>query len=729
MQVAVTKQFPARLRSRVPTPTVLQMEAVECGAAALGIILASHGKFVALEQLRIACGVSRDGTRANHILKAARQMGLLARGYKHEPSELPALPLPLMVHWNFNHFVVVEGFGKDKVYLNDPATGPRTVGTDEFNQSFTGVTLVFEKDETFVPGGSHPSAWRGLWQRLPSRWSPWVFLTVASLALVVPGMVLPVFSKIFIDNVLMNNAATWLNRLLLAMGITAVVAATLTYLQANALTRLQAQLALVSSSRFVWHVLRLPLEFFAPRFAGDVSARISSNDNVAALLAGGLSSNLVNVLMIVFYAFLMFRYDVWLTLTGVLIASANLLVLGLVSRARTDETRRYLQEQGKFSGASMAGLQMMETIKATGGEDGNFARWAGLQAKVLNAGQRLGISSLWLSTAPAILGAINSAAILCLGGLRIIDGSLTIGMFVAFQSVMASFLAPVEGVLALGGNLQSVQGSLTRLDDVLNYPVDGQVDWDNGEVAAPEAPTELEGAIELCNVAFGYNRLEAPLVIDFNLKVNPGQRIALVGASGSGKSTILKIISGLYQPWEGQVLFDGKPRRDIPREVIANSVALVDQDITFFQGSIRENLTMWDSTIEDVDVIQAAKDACIHDDVIGRLGGYEQNPGEGGCNLSGGQRQRLELARALAIHPRILILDEATSALDPITEKLVDDNLRRRGCTLLIVAHRLSTIRDCDEIIVLQEGRIVQRGKHDDMIQVPGPYTSLLQAG
>jgi len=725
----VQEQSSARRSARVRTPTVLQMEVVECGAAALGIVLAHYGKFVPLEELRTACGISRDGAKANHIVKAARQLGLVAKGYKNEPEDLPALPLPLIVHWNFSHFVVVEGFGKDKVHLNDPATGPRTVGAEEFNRSFTGVTLVFEKDKTFAPGGARPSALRGLSKRLPSKLSPWAFLTISSLALIVPGMLVPVFSKIFIDNILVGGLSTWLNRLLPAMGITALVAATLTYLQANTLTRLQAHLALVSSSRFVWHVLRLPVEFFAQRFAGDVSARIDSNDTVAALLAGGLSTNLVNLVMIGAYALLMFRYDVRLTLTGILIASANLLVLGLVSRARTDQTRRYLQEQGKFAGASMAGLQMMETLKATGGEAGNFSRWAGLQAKMLNAGQQLGVSSLWLSTAPAILGAINTAAILCLGGLRIIDGSLSIGMLAAFQTLMASFLGPVEGVLALGGSLQSVRGNLTRLDDVLNYPVDAQVDWSGGHVLAPGAPTKLAGEIELRHLVFGYNRLEDPLVKDFNLKVKPGQRVGLVGATGSGKSTMVKLVSGLYAPWEGEVLFDGQPRREIPRDLITNSVAVVDQDIAFFQGTIRENLTMWDSTIEDRDVIQAAKDACIHDDIVGCLGGYHQRPGEGGRNLSGGQRQRLELARALAINPRILILDEATSALDPHTERLVEDNLRRRGCTLLIVAHRLSTIRDCDEIIVMQEGRIVQRGKHDDMIRVPGPYASLLRAG
>ena len=714
-------------KSRVRTPTVMQMEAVECGAAALGIILAHHKKFVPLEQLRRVCGISRDGTHAGNIVRAAGQMGLLAKGYKAEPEDLPDLPLPMIVHWNLNHFVVVEGFAKDTVYLNDPATGPRMVADDEFNLSFSGVTLVFEKDETFVPGGLRPSAWRGLWKRLPSHWTPWTFLTITSLALVIPGLVLPVFSRVFVDTILTAGLTTWTNRLLLAMSITAVVTAALTYLQATVLTRFQAYLALSSSSRFVWHVLRLPLEFFSQRFAGDVSERISSNDRVAALLAGGISTHLVNLLVIGFYAFLMIRYDILLTSAGVLIASANLLVLFLVSRAHTDQNRLHLQEEGKFAGVSLAGLKMIETVKATGGEAGYFARWAGYQAKVLNARQQLGVTSLWLSTAPSVLNAINGAAILYLGGLRIMNGVLTIGMLFAFQALMGGFMAPVMGLMGLGSNLQSLRATLSRLDDVMDCPADAHVDWDSVPAAVDGTLTKLAGEIELRNLVFGYNRLTEPLVTDFSLRIKPGQRVGLVGATGSGKSTIVKLVCGLYQPWEGEVLLDGRPRREIARSLIANSVAFVDQDITFFHGTIRENLTMWDSTIPERDVVQAAKDACIHDDIIGILGGYERTPGEGANDLSGGQRQRLELARALATNPRVLILDEATSALDSRTEKLVDDNLRRRGCTLLIVAHRLSTVRDCDEIIVMEDGRIVQRGRHNDLIRMEGPYASFAQ--
>jgi len=717
---------------RVVTPTVLQMEAVECGAAALSIVLCYFGSFIPLEQLRVECGVSRDGSKASNILKAARKFGLTAKGYKKEPEALRELQGPMIIHWNFNHFLVLEGFVNDKVYLNDPASGPRVVTYEEFDQSYTGVVITFEPSPEYRRQGTRPSLIQSLKKRLKGSKSALIFVILAGLFLVIPGLIIPTFTRIFIDNVLLGQMHNWLIPLLGGMLLAALMRGMLTWLQRYYLLRLETKLSLSTSSNFFWHVLRLPIEFFSQRYSGEIASRVMINDRVAQLLSGELAVAVLNSIMIVFYLFLMFQYNLLLTILAIVVASLNVVFLRYVSRRRVDQNQRLIQEGGKMQGVSMNGLQMIETLKSSGSESDFFAKWSGHQSKLLNSQQQLGVSSEFLSAVPMLLSGLSTVVILSAGGFQIMNGALTIGMLVAFQSLMASFIDPVNQLVQLGSSLQEAEGNLKRLDDVLNYEVDVQTDEQHEQAHLPNDSglsfqAKLKGFVELKNITFGYNKLEGPLIQDFNLQLKPGSRVALVGGSGSGKSTVAKLVAGIYKPWSGQILFDGQEREEIPRAIVGNSVAVVDQDIHMFEGTIKDNLSLWDTTIPETDIVRAAKDAAIHDDISSRNGGYDHLIEESGGNFSGGQRQRLEIARALSGNPSILVLDEATSALDTKTEQWVDESFRRRGCTCIIIAHRLSTIRDADEIIMLHRGKVVERGSHHELMSMNGAYAKLIQ--
>ncbi|MHC5022790.1 MAG: NHLP family bacteriocin export ABC transporter peptidase/permease/ATPase subunit [Planctomycetota bacterium] len=715
-------------RRRKQTPTVLQMEAVECGAAALGSILAYYGRHVPLEQLRSDCGVSRDGSNAANILEAAESYGLVVDGLKIEPDRFDEIRLPCIIFWDFNHFLVVEGFGRDKVYLNDPAFGQRTVTAEEFDRSFSGIVLTFEPGPEFQKGGRRPSVLVSLSRRLRGIRIAVSFCVLAGLGLVIPGLAIPTFSKIFVDEILVGGSTRWIGPLLIGLAIVALLRAGLTALQQHALMRSATKLAIATTGRFLWHVLRLPVEFFMQRYAGEVSSRITSNERVAHVLTGDLATSTIGLITAVFYAALMFYYDVVLTVIGVSISLVNLYVLRLIGRRRADESQRLLQESGQLLATAMGGIQCIETIKASAREPDLFARWAGYQAKTSAVTQGLASSAALLAIVPVGLTFASTALVLGVGGFRVMDGSLTIGMLVAFQALLVSFSRPIQDLVHLGSVIQRVVGDLKRLDDVANYDIDAAFTSTAQAEGEEHDPAErLAGYVELRNVTFGYNRLAEPLLKDFSLRLTPGSRVALVGPSGSGKSTVAKLVCGLYRPWSGEILFDGTPRDQLPRTLLANSCGMVDQELFFFEGTVRENIALWDRTLPDGTIQRAAKDACIHADITARRGGYGGLVEEGGRNFSGGQRQRLEIARALAIDPTIVVLDEATSALDAATEKDVDDSIRRRGCTCIIVAHRLSTIRDCAEIIVLDQGRVVQRGTHEELIAIEGPYARLIR--
>ncbi len=711
---------------RVKTPTVLQMEAVECGAAALGIILGYYRLIVPLPKLRQACGVSRDGSKASNVLKAARNYGMKAKGFKMQLEALKELSCPYIVFWNFNHFLVVEGFVGNRVYLNDPATGPRSVSLQEFDEAYTGVVLVIEPGEEFSPGGEKASIISALTTRLKSSQVAVIYSVIAGFLLVIPGLVIPVFTQVFVDEILVQGQQDWLMPLLIGMVVTALLRGLLKQVQLQSLRRLRLKLSVSMSSRFLWHILQLPTQFYAQRFAGEISNRVSINDQVAEVLSGRLATTLIDLVVVVLYALVMFLYDWRLTLIGIFFALLNVVTLQWVSRQRVDTNLRLAQESGKASGVAIAGLQSMETLKASALESDFFARWAGYYTKSINAQQNLGLTNQVLSLLPFLLNSLTTILILVVGGFRVMSGFLSIGMLVAFQSLMQSFLEPVNSLVDFGSTLQELEGDLNRLDDVLNNPIDEHLEVTSEQ---PANLVKLQGYVELHDISFGYTQVEAPLLSDFSFSLQPGQRVALVGGSGSGKSTVAKLVSGLYQPWSGEILFDGTPRSQWQRSILSNSVAMVEQDILMFEGSVRDNLTLWDVTVPDHSLVQACRDAAIHEVIMALPGGYDGQLAEGATNLSGGQRQRLEIARALVNNPSILIMDEATSALDAETEKIIDQNLRLRGCSCIIVAHRLSTIRDCDEIIVLDRGQVVQRGTHDELKQEEGLYSLLISEG
>ncbi|MFO0910154.1 MAG: NHLP family bacteriocin export ABC transporter peptidase/permease/ATPase subunit [Isosphaeraceae bacterium] len=727
----MAKQWSRRYR-RVKTPTVLQMEATECGAAALGIILGYHGRFVPLEELRVECRVSRDGSNALYIKKTAEKYGLKGRGFQRSLEQLREIEPPFMVFWELNPFLVVEGFARGRVYLSDPATGRRSVDEETFVRSYTGIVFEFEVTPEFRKGGVRPNTWRSISRRIQGARPAVLFVVLAGLVVMLCELIAAAYHLVFVDQLLIEERSQWIRPLLLAMGLTVFFRLVAGATQLAALRRLKLSLAIVHSARFLWHVLRLPISFYHQRYAGDVSGRVDSNSLVAELISGQLATTIVGMMLVVFYAAVMIRFDPFLAGIGLLLGSLNLAAISFSSQFLSDENLKIKQIRGRLYGCMMRAIQTIETIKSSALESETLVRLTGYQARVTNSYQVVGIASALLVSLPPLLMLFTTAAVLWVGGTHVIQGLLSIGALIALQTLMASFNRPFADLVRLGSSVQSLEAELSRLDDVQQFPLDvtfKEPDAPPGQpvVATPIPPRRLSGLLELRNVTFGYNQtIDEPTIRRFSLEIQPGSRVAIVGTSGSGKSTIGKLVAGLYRPWEGEILYDGFRIDQIPRDVFTDQVALVDDQTFLFAGSIRENLTLWDDTVAERDTTRAAIDAAIHRDIIRRRGGYHSTLSEGARNLSGGQRQRLEVARALVRNPAILVLDEATNALDPITESLVDDHLRRRGCTCLIIAHRLSTIRDCDEILVLHQGRVVQRGTHDElMADAEGYYYEL----
>ena len=706
-------------------PVVMQLEALECGAASLTMILAYYNKWIPLEQVRSDCGVSRDGSNAKNCMKAARSYGLIAKGFRYEPEALKESgSFPCIIHWNFNHFVVLNGFKGQYAYLNDPARGEVKVDMEEFDNSFTGICLCFEPGPDFEPSGKPKSIMGFVFERLSGAKVAIIFVILTTIIANLMGIISPGFSRVFMDRLLTGRNNDWLIPFIIGFSGLSLLQVIIAWLQLVYNNRINGKLAVVGSTSFMWKILRMPMEFFSQRMSGDILSRQASNESIANSLVNTFAPLLLNSIMMVFYFVVMIRYNIVLTIIGLISIFVNIVVSSVITKKRINASRITMRDAGKLSGTTVSGIEMIETIKASGAENGFFDRWAGYQASVVSAESEFLKSNYYINLIPSFVSSLTSLTITGIGIYLTIKGKFTIGMITAFEGYLASFTSPVSTLISAGQTIQEMRTEMERIEDVMKYPTD--VVYNDHELNNDETYDKLSGAIEMKDVTFGYSKLEEPLIKNFNLSVKPGQRIAFVGESGCGKSTLSKLISGINQPWSGEITFDGKKVTEIDRSIFTGSLAVVDQDIILFEDSIKQNIKMWDNSIEDFEVILACRDAQIHEDIVQREGGYNYTLSEGGKDFSGGQRQRMEIARVLAQDPTICILDEATSALDAKTEFEVVKAIKNRGITCIVVAHRLSTIRDCDEIIVLDHGEVVERGTHDELMKLNGSYTKLI---
>ncbi len=704
-------------------PVVMQLETLECGAASLCMVLAYYGKWIPIEQVREDCGVSRDGSNAMNVMKAARYYGLKATGYRYEPEQLKAKgTFPCIIHWNFDHFVVLDGFKGGKAYINDPARGTYSVSMELFDESFTGICIEFAPSEKFVPSGKQKSMLSFAAKRLTGTGAAIIFTVLAGMIAALIAFIQPAFSRIFLDRLLTGTDKNWIMPFFLLLAGFNIIEILMSALQAVYAMRINGKMAAIGNASYMWKVLKMPMRFFSQRMAGDIQQRQLSNAVISATLINILAPLLINAVLMVFYLVVMIRYSILLSLIGVSSIAVNIIIARIISKKRINITRVAMRDQGKLDSATVSGIEMIETIKSSGAENGFFKKWSGHQASVNSQKVKCLKLDQYIGIVPQFITMLSNFAVLFIGVYLTIKGQFTAGMVMAFQGFLLSFMTPAQTLIASGQVLQEMRTLMERVDDVMEYTEETVFD----ENTSSENCVKLTGNIELKNIVFGYSPLAEPLIKDFNLTLKPGKSVAIVGSSGCGKSTVSKLISGLYKPWEGEILFDGKPMSEIPKNVFRSSVAVVDQEVILFEDIVAANIKMWDESIEDFEMILACRDAQIHDVIMDRPKGYRHKLVSGGKDFSGGQKQRMEIARALAQEPTVIILDEATSALDAKTEYDVVRAINERGITCIVIAHRLSTIRSCDEIIVMEHGVIKDRGTHEELMKKSEIYRNLV---
>ena len=709
-------------------PVIMQLEALECGAASLAMVMAYYDKWVPLEQVRQDCGVSRDGSKAKNVALAAMHYGFEVQAFRFDPKTIQKEAVfPCIIHWNMNHFVVLDGFKGNHAYLNDPARGDIEVTMEEFDEAFTGVTIIPTPGPNFEPSGQQKSTWEFAKKRLVGAGAAVAFVMITTAISYLFGIINSFTSRIFMDRLLTGQNPDWVEPYMNMLLWLAIVQIVVAWAQAVYTLKINGKMAVIGSTSYMWKVLRLPMSFFSQRQAGDIQGRLALNSSIAGTLVNTLAPLLLNTIMAIFYLAVMLKQNIPLTLIGLTALVINITVSRIITKQRINITRVQMRDMAKLASTKASGIEMIETIKSSGAENGFFQKWAGYQASVNTQTVKETRTNSLMGQIPVLLTNIANYGVLVLGVYLTMQGEYTLGGVMMFQGFLSSFMQPAQTLITAGQTIQEMRTQMERVEDVMEYPDDEALTLYKGE-GEDELPVlgKLKGNLELKNVTFGYSKLEKPLIENFSLTLKPGERVALVGASGCGKSTVAKLVSGLYQPWAGEVLFDGKPRSAYPRDVMVGSLAVVDQDITLFEDSISANIKMWDTTIEDFEVVMAARDAQLHDDITKLPDGYQHKLSSGGKNLSGGQRQRMEIARVLVQDPTIIIMDEATSALDARTEYEVVNAIHERGITCVVIAHRLSTVRDCDEIIVLDRGKVVERGTHDELMRKGGAYAELV---